>query len=455
MNEQTDTQNVLIVDDETVVRNGIGRALERKGLRTRLAANGREALDLLDNQPFDLVLLDIHMPDMDGIQVLKEIRANHPETEIIMITGYPTIDSAVHCVKLGALDYLVKPFRLDDLEAALNKTSRKSGNDTIDTSVIDDNGMQIDSAKNFIIGQSRPMKTIFEKILKVAPTDSTVLISGESGTGKELVARAIHTNSRRKDNEFLAIDCSSLVETLLESELFGHVKGSFTGAAHTKHGFFELANHGTFFFDEIANLSLNIQAKLLRVIQEREFMRVGDHKKITVDMRIISASNKSLKESVKSGEFRQDLYYRLSVVPINLPPLRKRKGDIPLLIGHFLDQFCKKIKKPVPEISVEAMEILKEYLWPGNVRELEHTMERILILEDTDVICARDLPSFISQRQGEFQMFSEEPFSLEELEKKYIRFVLRRTKGKKTKAAEILGINRKTLGLKIKKYGIN
>jgi len=453
MNEQPDTRNVLIVDDETVVRNGIGRALKKKGMHTRQAANGREALELLDNQPIDLVLLDIRMPDMDGIRVLKKIRANHPETEIIMITGYPTIDSAVHCVKLGALDYLVKPFRLDDLEAALNKTSRKS--DNIDMSVIDDNGMKIDSAKNFIVGQSSPMKALFEKILKVAPTDSTVLISGESGTGKELVARAIHANSRRKDNEFLAIDCSSLVETLLESELFGHVKGSFTGAAHTKHGFFELANHGTFFFDEIANLSLNIQAKLLRVIQEREFMRVGDHKKITLDMRIISASNKSLKESVKSEKFRQDLYYRLSVVPLHLPPLRKRKADIPLLIDHFLEKFCKKIKKPVPEISVEALEILKEYSWPGNVRELEHTMERILILEDTDVICARDLPSFISQRQGEFQMFSEEPFSLEELEKKYIRFVLRRTKGKKTKAAEILGINRKTLGLKIKKYGIN
>jgi len=453
MNEQPDTRNVLIVDDETVVRNGIGRALKKKGMHTRQAANGREALELLDNQPIDLVLLDIRMPDMDGIRVLKKIRANHPETEIIMITGYPTIDSAVHCVKLGALDYLVKPFRLDDLEAALNKTSRKS--DKIDTSVIDDNGMKIDFAKNFIVGQSSPMKALFEKILKVAPTDSTVLISGESGTGKELVARAIHANSRRKDNEFLAIDCSSLVETLLESELFGHVKGSFTGAAHTKHGFFELANHGTFFFDEIANLSLNIQAKLLRVVQEREFMRVGDHKKITLDMRIISASNKSLKESVKSEKFRQDLYYRLSVVPLHLPPLRKRKADIPLLIDHFLEKFCKKIKKPVPEISVEALEILKEYSWPGNVRELEHTMERILILEDTDVICARDLPSFISQRQGEFQMYSEEPFSLEELEKKYIRFVLRRTKGKKTKAAEILGINRKTLGLKIKKYGIN
>ncbi len=418
--------------------------------RFRLAP--QSLLDILANQAFDLVLLDIRMPDTDGIQVLKQIRATHQETDVIMITGYPTIDSAVHCVKLGALDYLVKPFRLDDLDAALNKTRRHPNK--IDTSVIDNNGMKIDSAKNFIIGKSRPMKSIFEKILKVAPTDSTVLISGESGTGKELVARAIHANSNRNDNEFLAIDCSSLVETLLESELFGHVKGSFTGAAQTKHGFFELSNHGTFFFDEVGNLSLNIQAKLLRVIQEREFMKVGDHNKIKLDIRIISASNKSLKESVKGGSFRQDLYYRLSVVPIRLPPLRKRKEDIPLLIDHFLNKFCKRIKKPVPEVSQEAIEILKEYSWPGNVRELEHTMERILILEDTDVICARDQPAFISQRQGEFQMFSEEPFSLEELEKKYIRFVLRRTKGKKTTAAEILGINRKTLGLKIKKYGI-
>jgi len=452
MNELKHIQQALIVDDETVVRNGISRALQKKGMDTKLAASGQEALDLLDSQPFDLVLLDIRMPDMDGISVLNQIHTKHPEIDVIMVTGYPTIDSAVHSVKLGALDYLVKPFRLDDLEAALNKTGRP--HNTADKQVIDSNGLKIDSKEKLIIGQSRPMKTIFEKILKVAPTDSTVLITGESGTGKELVARAIHTNSNRKANEFLAIDCSSLVETLLESELFGHVKGSFTGAAQTKHGFFELANHGTFFFDEIVNLRLNIQAKLLRVIQEREFMKVGDHKSIKLDIRIISASNRSLKDSVRSGEFRQDLYYRLSVVPIRLPPLRKRKEDIPLLIDHFLNKFCKKIKKPVPEVSPEAMEILKEYLWPGNVRELEHTMERILILEDTDVIRERDLPSFISQRQGEFQMFSEEPSSLEELEKKYIRFVLRRTKGKKTKAAEILGINRKTLGLKIKKYGL-
>jgi transcriptional regulator with PAS, ATPase and Fis domain len=241
----------------------------------------------------------------------------------------------------------------------------------------------------------------------------------------------------------------------MESELFGHVKGSFTGAAQTKHGFFELANHGTFFFDEISNLSMNIQAKLLRVIQEREFMKVGDHKKIKLDIRIISASNKSLKDIVKSGAFRPDLYYRLSVVPIHLPPLKKRKEDIPLLIDNFLQNFCQKLKIPVPEISSGAMEIMLEYGWPGNVRELEHTLERVLILEDCDVIRARDLPAFMTQRQGEFQIYSEEPSSLEELEKKYIRFILRRTKGKKSKAADILGINRKTLGLKIKKYGLH
>jgi len=341
-----------------------------------------------------------------------------------------------------------RPFRIDDLEAALDKVSSPS------TLPLDHSGLRINSTKDFIIGQSLPMKKIFEKILKVAPTDSTVLISGESGTGKELVARAIHANSNRKEREFVAVDCSSLVETLLESELFGHVKGSFTGAHQTKHGLFELANHGTFFFDEISNLTLNIQAKLLRVIQEREFMKVGDQKKIKLDIRIISASNKNLVKSIHSGDFREDLYYRLSVVPIHLPPLRNRVEDIPPLIEHFLNKFSKKIKRSVPEVSNEAMEVLKEYPWPGNVRELEHTVERILILEDTDVIRVRDLPSFISQRQGEIQMLPEEPLSLKELEKKYIRFILQRTKGKKTQAANILGINRKTLGMKIKKYGL-
>ncbi|RLB17105.1 MAG: sigma-54-dependent Fis family transcriptional regulator [Deltaproteobacteria bacterium] len=452
-NELDDIQQVLVVDDEPVVRHGIQRALENRHITAKLASHGQEALDLLDHHSFDLVLLDIRLPDMDGVSVLQQIRLRAPETAVIMITGYPTIDSAVHCIKLGALDYLVKPFRLDDLDAALKKSLSHHHSPTRPT--VSALGLEIDSKDNLIIGQSKPMKLIFEKILKVATTGSTVMITGESGTGKELVARAIHANSDRKDNEFVAVDCSSLVENLLESELFGHVKGSFTGAVQTKHGFFELANHGTFFFDEIANLSLNIQAKLLRVVQEREFMKVGDQRKITLDIRIISASNKNLEESVRKGEFREDLYYRLSVVPIHLPPLRKRRDDIPLLAHHFLEKFSDKLKKPIPNISREAMDILKEYAWPGNVRELEHTIERVLILEETDLIRPRDLPSFITQRQGEFQMFSEELFSLEELEKKYIHFVLRRTKGKKTRAADILGINRKTLGLKIKKYGLS
>jgi DNA-binding NtrC family response regulator len=452
MSETIPIKKALVVDDEAVVRSGIRRALENRGVMTRTAADGHEAMEVLKADHFELVLLDIRMPDVDGITLLKRICASYPGVDVIMITGYPTIDSAVHCIKHGAIDYLVKPFRLDELEAAIKKIH--PGKRSKISSGVKSNGFKIDFSNTLIVGQSRSMQRIFEKILRVAPTDSTVLITGESGTGKELVARAIHENSNRKDREFVAVDCSSLVETLLESELFGHIKGSFTGAHQTKHGFFELANHGTFFFDEIANLSLRIQAKLLRVIQEREFMKVGDQKKVKLNIRIIAASNKDLQESVHSGEFREDLFYRLSVVPIHLPPLRKRKEDIPLLVFHFLQRYCKRLKRPLPDVSQGAMEIMMDYNWPGNVRELEHTIERILILEDTEVIQARDLPSFISQRQGEFQMFSEEPLTLQDLEKKYIRFVLRRTKGKKTKTADILGINRKTLGLKIKKYGL-
>ncbi|MFH1491182.1 MAG: sigma-54 dependent transcriptional regulator [Pseudomonadota bacterium] len=452
MNNSRQIGPVLVVDDEAVVRNGIKRALQNRGIQSTPAANGREALDLLEKQAFNLVLLDIRMPDMDGMEVLKQIRARYNNTNVIMITGYPTIDTAVQCIKFGALDYLVKPFSLDDLEAALKKII------TLEPAPSREGTRgrrpEIEGMKEFIIGESRPMRNLFEKIFKVSPTDSTVLITGESGTGKELVAKAIHACSLRKDREFVAVDCSSLVETLLESELFGHVKGSFTGAFQTKHGLFELANHGTFFFDEISNLSPKIQAKLLRVIQEREFMKVGDQKKIKLDIRIISASNCDLQGSIRNGGFREDLYYRLSVVPISLPTLRGRKEDIPLLVRHFLEKFSIKVKRPIPDVSPEAMEILMDYAWPGNVRELEHTIERVLILEDTDLIRARDLPSFITQRQGEFQMFSEEPLSLQELEKKYIRFVLRRTKGKKGLAAGILGINRKTLGMKIKKYGL-
>ena len=450
MSKPSGVRRVLVVDDEAVVRNGIRRALEGQGVEAALAANGEEGLNLMEHQAFDLVLLDIRMPGMDGMTALREIQSRHPGTRVIMITGYPTIDTAVECTKLGAQDYLVKPFRLSDLEASLHKLESRPSPGYPEA----ERGLRIDGDRDLIIGESREMKALFDKIRKVAPTDSTVLITGESGTGKELVARAIHAYSRRSEREFVAVDCSSLVETLLESELFGHVKGSFTGALETKHGLFELANRGTFFFDEISNLSLKIQAKILRVIQEREFMKVGDQKKVQLDIRILSASNRDLHESIEAGAFREDLFYRLSVVPLRLPPLRSRADDIPLLVSHFLSRFSNRINRDVPEVTPEALEILQEYAWPGNVRELEHTIERILILEDTDRIRPRHLPSFISQRQGDFQMFSEDPFSLEELERQYIRFVLRRTGGKRTRAAEILGINRKTLELKIKKYGL-
>ena len=442
-------KNVLIIDDEAVIRNSVTRALSDRGINSVAVSSGLEALDIVRERQFDLALLDIKMPDMDGLSVLKEIKAVNPAMNVVMITGYPTIDTAVNCIKLGAADYLVKPFQLHDLEASLKKIDyQKEAASSVDM----ETGLNISTFQDFIIGKSRAMKSLFEKVLKVAPTDSTVLITGESGTGKELIAKAIHAYSERMKNEFVAVDCSSLVETLLESELFGHVKGSFTGAYQTKHGLFELANNGTFFFDEISNLSPKIQAKLLRVIQEREFMKVGDQKKIRLDIRIISASNRDLRDSIKDGTFREDLYYRLSVVPLRIPPLRNRREDIPLLIDHFLKKYSKRVKRNVPEISPEAMDILIEHNWPGNVRELEHTIERILILEEGDIIRTRDLPSFISQRQIDFQMFTEDVLTLEELEKKYIRFILKKTKGRKTEAAKLLGINRKTLGLKIKKY---
>jgi len=441
---------VLIADDEAVVRTGVARVLERQGIEVHLAADGQEALELMAEQTFSIIFLDIKMPRVDGLEVLKYLHANSPKIPVIMITGYPTMDSAIECLKLGAVDYLMKPFRADELEVMLTRAMEVIKKGAIDHGASAEERKGIDS----IIGNSSAMQEVFVKIRRAAPSDSTVLISGESGTGKELVARSIHNLSLRAYKEFVPVDCSALVESLLESELFGHVKGSFTGAYQTKHGLFELANDGTFFFDEISNLSMNIQAKLLRVIQEREFMQVGSQKRIKLNIRIIASSNRDLREAAKAGTFREDLFYRLSVVPIHLPPLRKRAEDIPLLVNHFLEKYGRKSNRQVEGISKRAMEMLTSYSWPGNIRELEHAIERILILEDGDIIQPEHLPAFITQRQGEFRIFSEELFSLEELEKRYIQFILRRTKGKRQEAATVLGIDRKTLGLKIKKYGL-
>jgi two-component system, NtrC family, response regulator AtoC len=450
MKENELNRQILVVDDEEVVRTGVTQVLSRQNLAVTTAADASAGLKELARQPFAVVLLDIKLPDLDGVEVLKLLRRDYPATEVIMITGYPTIQGAVECIKLGALDYLVKPFRINELEAvvekALNHLADKSKRTHAEPEEAGELGL------DFIIGNSPAIKRVFAKIKRAAPSDSTVLLTGESGTGKELVARAIHLLSPRADKEFVPVDCSALVETLLESELFGHVKGSFTGALQTKHGLFELANHGTFFFDEISNLSLNIQAKLLRVIQEREFMKVGSQRRIKLDIRIIASSNRDLGEAIKAGTFREDLFYRLSVVPIHLPPLRERTGDIPLLVDHFLHKYSQKGHREMTGISSQALKMLNDYSWPGNVRELEHTIERILILEDGAVIQPEHLPSFISQRQGEFQTFDEETYTLDELERRYIQYVLRQTKGRRQEAARILGINRKTLGHKIEKY---
>ncbi len=441
-----------MVDDEPVVRTGIAQALERLGFEVRLATAGEEGLRIMAAWPAGIVLLDVRLPDMDGLEVLKRLLQDHPETVVIMITGYPTIEGAVESIKQGALDYLVKPFHLDHLEALVAKAQETMHHRvSAHQPVAEERG---GSSLEALVGQSPAMQTVFAKIKRAAPSDSTVLLTGESGTGKELVARAIHQLSPRKNKEFVPVDCSALVESLLESELFGHVKGSFTGAHQTKHGLFELANHGTFFFDEIGNLSLNIQAKLLRVIQEREFMPVGSQKRLKLDIRIIASSNKDLREAIKVGDFREDLFYRLRVIPIHLPPLRERTGDIPLLVGHFIHKYNQKSKREIKGVSAAAMKMLTIYPWPGNVRELEHTIERILILEDGDLIQPEHLPSFISGRQGDFQVFSDGELTLEEVERRYLQFILRRTKGNRSEAARILGINRKTLGQKIQKYGL-
>jgi two-component system, NtrC family, response regulator AtoC len=448
MQDSKFTRRILVVDDEAPVRRGIAQVLSRQGFEVTAAADAAQALEALAQGPFGVILLDIRLPDVDGVEMLRLLRKDFPETAIVMITGFPTIQGAVECIKLGALDYLVKPFRIDDLEAMVQKAREHLLRNLRGAPEEEVNDLGLD----FIIGQSPAMKKLFARIKRAAPSDSTVLLTGESGTGKELVARAIHLLSPRRDKEFVPVDCSALVETLLESELFGHVKGSFTGAHQTKHGLFELANHGTFFFDEISNLSLNIQAKLLRVIQEREFMQVGSQKRIKLDIRIIASSNKDLQECIKAGSFREDLYYRLSVIPIHLPRLREREEDIPLLVEHFLRKYAQKGAREITGISSQAMKLLCAYSWPGNVRELEHTIERIVILEDGALVQPEHLPSFITQRQAEFQAFTEESYSLEELEKRYIQFILRRTRGRRQDAARILGINRKTLGNKIDRY---
>jgi len=445
---------ILIVDDEKVMQESCSRIFEKEGYQVYAVDSGEDAIKMFERYPLDLVLLDLKMPGMGGIKTLLRLKEMDPGLTVLIMTGYPSIETAVKAIKLGAYDYITKPFTPDTLRIATNRALERK-------SLITENQhlrKQLESKNeaDMVIGQSEIMRNIYEMVRRAAPTDSKVLITGESGTGKELIARAIHNHSLRKDMEFVTVDCSTLVETLLESELFGHVKGSFTGATQTKYGSFELANGGTFFFDEIGNLSLNIQAKLLRLIQEKEIKPVGGEKSIKVDARIIAATNQDLRQAIARKDFREDLYYRLNVFPIHMPPLRERKEDIPLLVNHLLKKYNKKKGVPITRIEPETINLLTDYDWPGNVRELKNAIERALILEDEDTLLPRCFPWLSRRNPARMSSGSKyKYYTLREVEKQHIEMILVETRGHRGQAASLMGIDRKTLYQKINKYGLN
>ncbi len=444
--------SILVIDDEESMRDSCRQTLSRDGNRVRAAADGSTGLSMIEAESFDLIILDLKMPGLSGMEVLKRIKGDDPEAVVIVITGYATIESAVEAMKSGAYDFIPKPFTPDSLRAIVKRALDKR--ELILENVLLRSELEASLGPEVIVGQSKSMKKVEQLVRKVGPTDTTILISGESGTGKELVARAIHRCSGRKDKPFVAVDCGSLVENLFESELFGHVKGSFTGATATKYGRFELANGGTLFFDEIGNIGLNIQTKLLRVLQEREITKVGSSQVIKVDVRIVAATNKDLQKAVKAGTFREDLFYRLSVVPISLPPLRERRDDIALLANYFLKKYNKKRKKNIRSITDRAMEALVEYDWPGNVRELENAIERAVVLAENEVIKPSDLLYYGLSVERPASSDVGTPRRLIDVEKEHITETLNMFKGHRGKTAEWLGIDRKTLRSKLKKYGI-
>jgi two-component system response regulator HydG len=448
-----DQARILVIDDAESMRDSCQQALARKSGKVKVAGDGLTGLKILEKEAFDLVILDLKMPGLSGMEVLNRIKQEYPEIVVIVITGYATVESAVEAMKHGAYDFLPKPFTPDGLRAIVERALDKR--ELVLENILLRSELEASVGSEVIIGQSEPMRKIEEVMRKVSPTDTTVLICGQSGTGKELVARAIHRHSSRKDKPFVVVDCGSLVENLFESELFGHVKGSFTGATATKYGRLELANGGTVFFDEIGNISMNVQTKLLRVLQEREITKVGSTQVIKVDVRVIAATNEDLQKAVQAGTFRDDLFYRLSVVPITLPPLRERRDDIPPLANYFLKKYNQKRKKDVHAISAKAMKALVEYDWPGNVRELENAIERAVVLTENDTIEPSDLLYYGLNALTTPESDQERPRRLADVEKEHISRALKMFGGHKGKTAEWLGIDRKTLRSKLKRYAID
>ena len=448
------SERILIVDDEDGMRRLLSRVLTREGYETSAVGSGAEALRLVASERFDLVVTDIKMPEMDGLQLLAELKEYEPSLPIIVITAYGTIENAVQALRSGAYDYIAKPFENDEIKLTVAKAFERER-------LLAENRYlhaELEGRYDFsgIVGGSLAMQQVYEMASSVAVSNANVLITGESGTGKELLARSIHYSSLRKEKPFVVLNCAAISEGVLESELFGHEKGAFSGALDTRKGRFERADQGTLFIDEVAEMSIAAQVKLLRVIQEHEFERVGGNKTISVDVRIVAATNKKLEDQVKDGNFREDLYYRLNVVNINVPPLRSRREDVEPLSRFFLEKYISETGKKITDLSPRALSCLLAHDWPGNVRELQNAIERAVVLSKGSVLTPRDFPQGM---QGDDQICLQIPEKggsltdiLEDLERQLIIQTLQREDGSQTRAAETLGIKRTTLRYKMEKY---
>jgi len=453
---------ILIIEDNDTLREGMAQVLRRLGHETLEAPNGLAGLDVVSTRKVDLVVTDYRMEGMDGLAVLREIKARAPQTEVMVVTAYGTIELAVEAMKAGAADFITKPFSPEELAIKVQKILERLAEREEFQRMEEENRYlreEIETGYGEIVGSSPAMKAVYRSIEKVAQSDSSVLIYGESGTGKELVARAIHKASPRRDFPFVRVNCGALAEGVLESELFGHERGAFTGALRRKKGRFELAHRGSLFLDEVGDLPLATQVKLLRVLQEKQFERVGGEETLQVDVRVIAATNRNLAEEIAQGRFREDLFYRLHVVPIYLPPLRERKEDIPLLVHHFLKRLSTELRKPGLSIEPTVMNDLLSYPWPGNVRELENVLERAAVLCDGNRLGPQDLPLLLPPQVAlSEEVLADAPYglnrALEEVERRMIEKALHQARGVKTEAARLLGIKTSALYYKLAKHGL-
>jgi len=451
-------EKILIIDDEKSILDLLSVVFEKEGYHVETSLAATRAVDLMGHKDFDLIISDIKMPKMNGMELLKYVRENRPDIPVVMITAYGTIKQAVEALKAGAMDYVVKPFDVEELKIivaqGLEKKRLKEENIFLKK--------ELKKKYDFenMVGKSKTMKEIYSLIEKVALTDSTVLISGESGTGKEMAARAVHFLSPRRERAFVSLNCGALPENLLESELFGHVKGSFTGAVATKKGMFEIAEKGTLFLDEVSEMSPWTQVKLLRSLQDKKIRRVGGTEEIPVDVRIIAATNQNLQQRMDDGKFREDLFYRLNVISFEMPPLRKRREDISLLVTHFLEKYCKGMGRPVKRIAPEVFSVFESYPWPGNVRELENTIERVVAIEERETITRESLPKemLMPNKRQDVSLSLQPGFDLnakmDEISNHYVQQALVESKGNLKEAASLLGINYRSLRYLIDKHGL-